>query len=478
MKKSNKGLSAWQLTMMALGTIIGGSFFLGSSVIINAAGAAVLISYVLGGILVYFILSALSEMTVADPSPGSFRTFAGKAFGDGTAFVVGWVYWTGMVLAMSSEAVAISILLHRWIPSFSVFFLGSIVIIGVTLLNFLGADKLSNLESSLAAIKLLAIISFIVIGICLIFGLIKGIPSVGTSVLRREVFIPGGIKSIAGSMLIVIFAYAGFEIIGLAAPETDNPEKTVPKAIRYTIFSILGLYIFSVMIILPLIPYTDINEQGSPMVAALSRWGMNWAGSAINIVMVTAILSTMLASMFGMGRMLRSLVDEGHAPKWLKDKGKIPYKGMVFSGFSMFLALMMSIVIPKVYVFLISSGGVALLFTYVMIVASHIRLRQKYGYISDGKYHMKGYPYTSWSTLISLILVVISMPFISGQVSGLMAGFVMIIFYSFSYLLLKYYERNKKIGINNNYIGKNINKLNLSSEFSKEIIEKDKIKKK
>jgi len=61
MEKRQKGLSAWQLTMMALGTVIGGSFFLGSSVAIHAAGPSILISYILGGALVYFILFALSE---------------------------------------------------------------------------------------------------------------------------------------------------------------------------------------------------------------------------------------------------------------------------------------------------------------------------------------------------------------------------------------------------------------------------------
>ena len=165
MEKRHKGLSAWQLTMMALGTVIGGSFFLGSSIAIHAAGPAILISFVLGGILVYLILFALSEMTVANPDSGSFRTFAAKAFGPGTGFVVGWVYWTGMILAMSSEATAVSILVREWVPNISLPLLGSLIIITVTLLNLLGADKLSKLESSLAIVKLLAIVSFIIVAL-------------------------------------------------------------------------------------------------------------------------------------------------------------------------------------------------------------------------------------------------------------------------------------------------------------------------
>ena len=170
MQKTQKGLSAWQLTMMALGTVIGGSFFLGSSVAIHAAGPSIIISYILGGILVYLILTALSEMTVANPHAGSFRTFSAQAFGPGMGFVVGWVYWTGMVLAMSSEATAVSIFVREWFPNVSIAMLGSGIIIVVTLLNLLGADKLSKLESGLAAVKLLAIVGFIVIALSLIAG--------------------------------------------------------------------------------------------------------------------------------------------------------------------------------------------------------------------------------------------------------------------------------------------------------------------
>jgi len=379
MKKKDNGLSAWQLTMMALGTVIGGSFFLGSSVAIHAAGPSVLISFILGGVLVYFILYALSEMTVANPDAGSFRTFASQSFGQGTGFVVGWVYWTGMVLAMSSEATAVSILVRDFFPKISISLLGSSIIIGVTLLNLLGADKLSKLESGLAAVKLLAIVSFIIIAVLLIVGLFPGKSAVGAGELVREPQMTGGIKSIAGSMLIVMFSYAGFEIIGLAASETANPKETVPKAIRNTVFCLVGFYILAVAALLPLIPTADINDNSSPFVAALNRRGIGWAGTVINVVLITAILSTMLAAMFGLGRMMRSLVDEGLAPIWLKDKKDVPYRGILFSGFAMLVGLGFGLLLPRVYLFLISSGGFALLFTYAVIMATHIRFRKKHG---------------------------------------------------------------------------------------------------
>lgn len=446
MEKSSGGLSARQLSMMAIGSVIGGSFFLGSSVAIHAAGPSILISYILGGILIYFILYALSEMTVANPDSGSFRTFAADAFGNGAGFVVGWVYWSGMILAMSSEATAASILLRDWFPNLSIPIMGSAIIIGVTLLNLLGADKLSKLESGLAVLKLLALGAFIIMGLLLILGLFFRDAPVGFGEISNEPLMPGGITGIAGSMLIVVFAYAGFEIIGLAASEARDPHKTVPRAINYTIVILIVFYILSVAVMLPLIPTEELNEDVSPFVAALDRWGIGWAGIAVNVVLVTAILSTMLASMFGLGRMMRSLADEKQAPAWLIDKKDVPYRGIIFSGLAMLLGLGAGLLFPRVYLFLISSGGFALLFTYAFILAAHIRLRKRNGCPPQGKCQMPWYPYSAWIALICMILIIASMPFIPGQTSGLLAGIFMTVFFTCCYWVQKSVIRHKKHG--------------------------------
>lgn len=464
--ENHKGLSAWHLTMIALGTVIGGSFFLGSAVAIEAAGPSILISFILGGVLVYFILFAISEMTVSNPTPGSFRTYASEAYGPGTGFVVGWVYWTGMVLAMSSEATAVSILVRQWFPNISLPLLGSTIIISVTLLNLLGADKLSKLESGLSFIKLLAIAAFIIIALTIIVGLLPNTSAIGSGELANEPFAPGGIGGIAGSMLLVIFSYAGFEIIGLAASEADNPQVTVPKAINYTVFILVGFYVLAIGVLLPLIPTSLLNEDTSPMVAALSRWGMNWASTAINFVLMTAILSTMLAAMFGLGRMMRSLADAGQAPAWLKDKKDVPYRGILFSGASMLFGLWFGLLLPRVYLFLVSSGGFSVLFTYIIIVATHIRFRKKHG-CPEGKCKVRGYPYSSLFVLISLIVALLSMPLISGQVYGFFAGIVMVTLYSLAYFFVKH-AKHKKVNHVQGYKGLRNYQTRYSTEFSKE----------
>ncbi|WP_043931210.1 amino acid permease, partial [Bacillus sp. EB01] len=349
----------------------------------------------------------------------------------------GWLYWTGTILSMSSEAAAISILVREWYPNVSIGLLGGAIIIGVTLVNLLGADKIGKLTSGLSSIKLLAILFFIVTALVLIFGLFPGTPAVGAGELAREPLMPGGLGGLAGSMLLVVFAYAGFEIIGLAASETRDPAKTIPKAIRYTVITLVGLYVVYAAVLLPLIPTSALNENVSPMVASLERWGIGWAGRVLNIVLITAILSAMLAAIFGLGRMIRSLTDEGHAPKFLIDKQDVPYRGILFSGVAMLLGLGFGLLFPRVYLVLITTGGFALLFTYGVIMASHIKFRKRNGCPPNGICQMPGFPYTSWIALVAIVVILLCMPFIPGQEAGLISGLIMVIFFSAVYVLVR-----------------------------------------
>lgn len=431
----NKGLKAWDLVMLALGTVVGGSFFLGSAIPIKTSGPSVIIAYILGGCLVFLILLSLSEMTVAESLPGSFRSFAQKYFNPWAGFVVGWQYWTGMVLAMSSEAVAISLFIKKWFPNISIIVVGSIIIISTTIINLLGTDKLSQLESIMAAIKILAVIGFIVIAIGLVTGIFFQKEVHLISPFSNE-FFSGGFLGFAGSMLIVMFTYAGFEIIGLAASETYDPHKNVPKAINYTVLILASLYTVSIGLLLYLVPYKDLTEDISPFVAALSLQGITWASNVMNVILVIAILSTMFAAEFSIARMLNSLANDGYTPRWVRDKTDIPKKCIIFSGIAMLIAFLSSFILPqKVYVFLVSSGGYSLLFAYLIITMTHKRFRGNHGCPPSGKCQLPGYPYTSYIAIISLILIIISMPFIEGQGLGLMAGLTLTAIYSICYWL-------------------------------------------
>jgi len=432
--KEKDGLSAWNLTMLALGTVVGGSFFLGSSIAIRAAGPSIFISFILGGILVYIILSALAEMAIASPQPGSFKSYSEKAFGPWMGFVIGWVYWTGLVLAMSSEATAVSIFLKSWIPGISLPLMAIIIIACITLLNLLGARSLSYLESGLAAIKLAALAGFTGLALAVIAGFFPHKPATGIGFLAQEPVFAGGIGGIAGSMLIVLFSYAGFEIIGLASSEARNPGKTIPRAITYTVVGLVGLYCAVIAALLPLVKTGELSTEVSPMVQALTNSGLAWAANSINVILVTAILSTMLAATFGLGRMVRSLADTGQAPTFLIDKSDVPYRGILFSGAAILVCASLGYVLPKtIYLFLVSSGGFSLLLAYLIILITHFRHRKKYGCPPHGHCRLPGYPYTSLAAIAGLIIVIATMPLIRGQGAGLYVGLLLTGFYLFLY---------------------------------------------
>lgn len=432
-----KGLSAFQLTMMALGTVIGGSFFLATSIAVKAAGPSIILGFVVGGLLVYFILTALSEMTVANPHPGSFRTFAAEAHGPFLGYLVGWVYWTGLVLSMSSEATAAALLIRSWLPLLSLPLLSVIIVAMITLLNLLEASLVSRLETSLAAIKILAIVFFIILAIALIAGLGSGRAPLGMGAVQNAALFPHGIGGLAGSMLIVLLGYAGFEVIGLAASEARDPQKTVPRAIKATVISLLAIYILVIALLLPLVSTQVLSTKVSPMVQALNIHGFGVAAGLVNLVLVTAIISTMLVSVFGLGRMLRSISDNGDAPAFLKERGDVPLRGILFSGLVMLVGVSMSYVLPdRIYVFLVSSGGFSLLFVYLVIMLTHLKFRRRSGCPPIGHCQLAGYPYTNWLAIIGLIAAIVTMPLIPGQGSGLFAGLVLIVIYSISYPLI------------------------------------------
>jgi AAT family amino acid transporter len=151
----------------------------------------------------------------------------------------------------------------------------------------------------------------------------------------------------------------------------------------------------------------------------------------------------MLAAMFGLGRMIRSLADEGQAPSWVKDKGDIPYRGILFSGLAMLGGLGLSFLLPQhVYLFLISSGGFALLFTYVVILATHYKFRKQHGCPPKEQCQLPGYPYTSWLAMTSSIAIIVSMPLIPGQGSGLLAGLLLIVLFVIVYFVKASYMKN------------------------------------
>lgn len=437
-REPRPGLGVWELVLMALGSVVGGSFFLGTAIILREAGPATVIAFAVGAVLSLLILRALAELTVRSPAHGSFREYAEQAFGPGAGFVVGWVYWTGMMLAMSSEATAVAIFLRLWTPGLPIWLLSGTVIVLVTVLNLLAPGLFGKLESLMAGIKIGAIVLFILIGLALVVGLLPGAGARGLAAVRAEPVLPGGLAGVLGSMLLVMFCYAGFEVLGLAAPDARDPERMVPRAINLTTLLLVLLFMGVAVLLVLLLPLGLISMDVAPTVAALNYRGWRLAASGLNLVVMSASLSTMLAAIYGLGRMLQSLAEERQAPAIFGrvSKDGVPRPALLLSGVGMLTGSVLAYVLPKqVYLFLASSGGFSLLFAYLAIMMSQVRLRSRAGCPTGGCL-MPGYPVSAWGGIAALVVIIVSMPLIPGQGAGLYAGLGLVATFSLAYLVL------------------------------------------
>lgn len=233
MAKRNTKLSGFSLTMLALGSIIGAGMFLGSGLTIHTTGPSVVLAYAIIGVMMYFNLSFLAELSLLDPEKGSFQTYASKAFGPGVGFVIGWLYWISGILVMSSEVTAAAIFSQNWLPGlpqwiFVIFF--SAVL---TAINLADARGFGKLESILAIIKVLAFFGFIIVGAILVFTSWLS-PAEGWKNFTQPSFFPHGLAGFAGSLLLVFYAYSGTSVVGLAINESSDPMRTVPKVVLAT----------------------------------------------------------------------------------------------------------------------------------------------------------------------------------------------------------------------------------------------------
>ena len=304
-----------QLTMMGLGSAIGAGLFLGSGAGIQAAGPAVLISYLVAGTLIILVMWALGEMAAANPNSGAFSVYTQKAMGKTAGATVGWLWWLQLVVVIAAEALGAAGLLFTVWPVIPVWALSLIFMALFTAINLAGVKNFGEFEFWFAILKVAAIVIFLAIGGALLLGLLPDVPSPGLSNFTSG-FAPAGLGGIATALFVVIFAFGGTEIVSVAAAETENPERSVAQAIRTVVWRILVFYIGSVFVIAAVLPSTSAALK-SPFAGVLDVARIPGAGAAITLVAVVALLSALNANLYGASRMVYSLSERGEAPKFL-----------------------------------------------------------------------------------------------------------------------------------------------------------------
>jgi L-asparagine transporter-like permease len=401
------GLAWWQLSLIGIGSIIGAGFFLGTSLSIQTAGPAILINYLVAGITAFFVFSALAEMTVRAPAPGSFRTYARKAFGNSMGFLSGWMYWLAGVLIMSSEVVALATFTKFWFPHVPLW-LFSVLYAAIAFgINLLGVKNFGKIESLFAIVKLTTLIVFIVFGSLLFFHIIS--PH-AVSISEKNVFhhfAPNGLTGMWSALIFVFFSFGGIEVIGIASSELRNKDE-VPKAGIGMLFALVAVYVLSILFVLTMVSWTKIDASKSPFVTALSVFNIPYMDSIFNIIIISAAFSTMVGALFSVTNILLSLAEDGDAPKFFAEKNHkgTPIKALLLTGLALGTFLIFSYVLPgTIYEYVTTSAGVMLILNWVIILSSQVKLRKQTK--KNTLFQMAGYPVTSYIG-IALILITVS----------------------------------------------------------------------
>lgn len=304
-----------QLTMMGLGSAIGAGLFLGSGAGVQAAGPAVLVSYLVAGTLIILVMWALGEMAAAHPTSGAFSVYAERALGKTAGATVGWLWWLQLVVVIAAEALGAAGLLFSVWPAIPVWALALIFMVVFTAINLAGVRNFGEFEFWFAILKVAAIVLFLAVGAALLMGILPDVASPGLSNITDD-FAPAGLGGVATALFVVIFAFGGTEIVSVAAAETEDPEHSVGKAIRTVVWRILVFYIGSVFVIAAVLPATS-DGLTSPFAGVLDAARIPGAGTAITLVAVVALLSALNANLYGASRMVYSLSERSEAPRFL-----------------------------------------------------------------------------------------------------------------------------------------------------------------
>ena len=396
-----RGLKNRHVQLISIGGAIGTGLFLGSGKSIQLAGPSILFAYLITGCICFFIMRALGELLLSNTNNHSFLDFIAEYLGKKAAFVTGWTYWFCWIAIAMADLTAMGMYVRYWAPGVPQWLPEIIALVLLLGLNMVAVSLFGELEFWFALIKVVAIIAFIIIGAYMIITHYK--TSAGTvsisNLWSHGGFFPKGGKGFILSFQMVTFAFAGIELVGLVAGETKNPEKVLPEAINNIPIRIILFYLGSLFVIMSIYPWNSLNADNSPFVEVFSEIGITIAASLINLVVLSAAASACNSAIYSTGRMLRSLSQEGSAPKRFRrlTTHRVPGHALVFSTIVIFISVVLNYIMPSEVFTLISSiATTCFLFIWSMLVYTHLKYRKSILGKKAHSFKMPFYPFSNY----------------------------------------------------------------------------------
>lgn len=446
--KPKRGLTARHIRFMALGSAIGTGLFYGSADAIKMAGPSVLLAYMVGGIVAFIIMRALGEMSVNNPQSGSFSRYAHDYLGPMAGYITGWTYCFEILIVAIADVTAFGIYMGVWFPNVDhwIWVLSVVLIIGG--INLMSVRVFGEMEFWLSFVKVLTIIIMIVAGFGIIFwGIGNGGQATGIHNLwSNGGFFSQGVMGTILSLQMVMFAYGGIEIIGITAGEAENPKKTIPKAINSVPWRILIFYVGTLFVIMSIFPWNQVGTQGSPFVLTFQHMGITVAAGILNFVVITASLSAINSDVFGVGRMLHGMAEQGHAPKVftkVSNRG-VPWVTVLVMMAAMLTAVYLNYIMPEnVFLVIASLATFATVWVWIMILLSQIAFRRKLSktQVAGLEFPLRGGIATSVVAIIFLVFIIGLIGYFPTTRVSLYAGFAWV-----AVLLIGYAIKRRRQG--------------------------------
>ena len=410
----SRNLHNRHIQLIAIGGTIGVGLFLGSAKAIHHAGPGLLLAYALGGVAIFFIMRALGELLTYRPVAGSFATYAEEFCGPFPGFVTGWSYWFAWVVTVMAEITAIGIYVRYWLPGVAQWLPPLIALLVLYGANLLAVRVFGELEFWFALIKVVTIVALIAAGV---FVIVFHAGALGATASFANLwshggFLPGGIVAVLLTLQIVMFAYEGVELIGVTAGEARNPAVVLPRATNGIIARILIFYIGALLIIMSLVPWTELDPKVSPFVFVFGKLGLPGAASVINLVVITAAASSCNSGLFSTGRMLWTLAQRGQGPRALAalNSHHVPAAGIHASAAVMLIGVALNYLVPeRVFTMVTSVALIGTLWTWGIILVAHANYRRAVaaGRAAAAPFRMPGAPLANWLVLAFLVLVTV-----------------------------------------------------------------------
>lgn len=446
----HRGLKQRHIVLMSLGCAIGVGLFMGSSSAIKIAGPAVILGYAIGGFFMYFIMRALGEMAVHDPSAGSFSQYARNHLGPVAGFTVGWNYSFSNILFCMSEITAVAIYMKYWFPDVSQWvwaLLTFVIMIGINLLN---VKFFGEFEYWFAMIKVVAILFMIASGLgVILFGFGNGGIALGFSNLwNNGGFFPNGMSGVFLSLFLVMWAYGGMEMIAVTAAEVNDPKKSLKRAINNVFWRILIFYIGAMVVLLAVFPWAEIGTNGSPFVNIFNKLGIPYAAGILNFVVITAALSSFNSNTYASVRLMFNLAEKGEAPAIFAKVAKngVPRNAVLCFAALLFVSVVGNYLVPeKIFMYFASIGTLTSFFTWGMILLSQIKFRK--GLSKDEveklEYKMPLASFMPYITLAVLAYLIVLLAINADTQLGVIVGVVW-----YALLVTIYYVKKKRTDVN------------------------------